>query len=1034
MEQQTVGFQLSLEQKQLWAWHPGRAIPVVQMAVHVRRPLEVERLKRAFEGVVKRHEILRTTFKTNPGMRFPFQFVSDSPAIDWQEISSQEGEIDLQHGPVLQVRLTRKAADRHLLTVRVPCLCADEATLNKLLGEVRDFYADPSIDVEPAFQYVDYAGWQMDQLGDPETKKAGAPDSTLPFAHKREDGADISRAVLKVPLDSQCVQSLLSQHVDPAGALLAAWQVVLWRLTLNPSFAAGVVADGRTHDELVNAFGPYSRVISINDSLVPDEFFENLTERLPRQLKAAQAEADSGLTARWPSIGFNLQSEPVSRCVDGVEFSPEPAHCNPGRFELELSCIVGHSGLQAEIGYDRHALWGDGAERLALAFSTLLKAAALNPATPVVELEIIDPTQALQIQSGFEGPAQFSSGKCIQQLFEEQVRRTPNRPALRCGDDELSFAALNERANRLANFLRKNGVTADTPVGLCTGRSTGMIVGLLAILKAGGCYVPLLPDLPKQRLLRQISETGIRIVVTQEKLRAVLPEADFQAVCLDQAEPVFDGESPENLALNTAPGNLAYVIYTSGSTGAPKGVAVPHSSLVNYSEFLVERLNAADDGRGLHFATVSTIGADLGNSCIFPALISGGCLHVIAYETSMDAGAFAEYFERHAVDVLKITPSHLKALLAADRIKPVWPRKHLILGGEVLTWDLASRIGKLASCNILNHYGPTEATVGCCTFAPSDNDTTPWQPATVPIGRAIGNTRIYIVDSEFNLVPVGVPGELCIGGAGLARGYIRQPELTNRQFVKDPFTDDAAARLYRTGDLARFLPDGNIEFLGRIDSQIKIRGYRIEAAEIEGALKRNGAIREAVVLPYEDATGEKLLAAYIVASPLPPTSELRAFLSQSLPDYMLPSLFVAVERIPLTPNGKVDMQALALRRQDGFAASRDCVTPRNPSEEKVAAIWSEVLKQPCSDVHANFFDLGGHSLLATQITSRIRDAFQVQLPLHVFLRGPTIADLTANIGQYERVEPDGDIEELIARLEALPEEEAERLLAEMERA
>jgi amino acid adenylation domain-containing protein len=449
--------------------------------------------------------------------------------------------------------------------------------------------------------------------------------------------------------------------------------------------------------------------------------------------------------------------------------------------------------------------------------------------------------------------------------------------------------------------------------------------------------------------------------------------------------------------VQTKPENLVYVIYTSGSTGVPKGVAVRHRNLVNYAEFITRRLALEKYPDGLQFATVSTLGADLGNTCIFPALISGGCLHVLPYEVATDATRFAGYTAQHPVDVLKIVPSHLQALLQGAEAKQVLPRKYLITGGETLTPQLIERIGQLnPGCEILNHYGPTETTVGSLTLRLNEYDWKHSTAASIPIGRPIANTQVYILDAHLQPVPVGVVGELYIAGAGVTAGYLNQPERTAERFVANPFVNDANAKMYRTGDLARYGADGNVEFLGRGDDQVKIRGFRIELGEIEAVLGQHAAVKQAVVLAKADERGDKKLLAYVVANrePAVSTDDLRSYLKQQLPDYMVPSAVVLLPKLPLTANGKIDRLALPAPEA---VASKEYVAPKTPTEEVVAGIWAEVLRQPRVSTQDNFFDLGGHSLLATQVVSRVREHFRVELPIRILFEKPTVCGLVEAI-------------------------------------
>jgi amino acid adenylation domain-containing protein len=551
----------------------------------------------------------------------------------------------------------------------------------------------------------------------------------------------------------------------------------------------------------------------------------------------------------------------------------------------------------------------------------------------------------------------------------------------------------------------------------------------LGILKAGGAYVPLVPDNPKARLSHQLSETKSPVLITEVRFLKNLPEFSGQIICLDRDQELLSKEATDNPTHVNGPQDMAYVIYTSGSTGLPKGVAVRHSNLVNYTQFICRKLKA--DTAPLNFATVSMLAADLGNTSIFPSLAAGGCLHVIAYETAMAGNLFADYVKRHPIDVLKITPSHLSSLLASGDAASLLPRRFLILGGEASSWDLVRGIAQTGKCSVINHYGPTETTIGCCTFDVAENDVTPWPPATVPIGRPIANAQVYILDETMQPVPVGVPGELCIGGAGVAKGYLNQPQQTAEKFVADSFSKTAEARLYRSGDLARFLPDGNVEFMGRMDQQVKIRGFRVEPAEIENGLKQHNDVLQAIVIPQEDKSGDKRLVAYVVSKKraAPSAEELRSFLQTRLPEYMVPTAIVNLESLPLTRNGKVDVSALPSPDQV-LVTERLFIAPRNPVEEQLAEIWREVLGVKQIGVQDNFFDVGGHSLLATQVISRVRSTFRVQLSLRSLFDSPTVAGLANEISQLQPAgSEDEEVAKLLRELEGLSDEEAERLLA-----
>ena len=570
------------------------------------------------------------------------------------------------------------------------------------------------------------------------------------------------------------------------------------------------------------------------------------------------------------------------------------------------------------------------------------------------------------------------------------------------GERTFTYRELNERANQLAHYLRHQGVGPDRPVGLCVERGAEMIVCLLAIMKAGGAYVPLNPDNPPARLHPQLQPLAALIIESKFSM----PDFSGLTIVLDRDQVRWANQPNSNPASNTNPENLAYVIYTSGSTGVPKGVSVRHRNLVNYAYFITQRLDLEKYPQGLEFATVSTLSADLGNTCIFPCLISGGCLHVVGYETATDPRRFSEYLAEHPVDVLKIVPSHLQALLEADQARGLLPRKYLILGGETLKTKLVDRILSLEpSCEILNHYGPTETTVGSLTLKLKDYDGKTSKAASIPLGRPIANTQVYILDPNLEPVPQEVIGELYIAGAGVTAGYLGAREKTAERFLTNPFSTDPTAKMYRTGDRARYLEDGNIEFLGRADDQVKIRGFRVELGEIEAALGDNRAVKQAVVIARADEQGDVRLLAYVVlhqrqASGRETSGEdLRMDLKQHLPDYMVPQAIEVLAKLPLTANGKIDRQALPEPQHQ--TPTRAYVAPRTETERSLALIWAEVLRRDHEKIgwEDNFFDLGGHSLLATQVISRIRERFPVELPMRAIFECPTLSGLAEIIQQ-----------------------------------
>ena len=672
-------------------------------------------------------------------------------------------------------------------------------------------------------------------------------------------------------------------------------------------------------------------------------------------------------------------------------------------FPLTVRCSVG-TELLVTIKYDSQRFEQATITRMLGHLQTLLEGMVTNFEQRLADMPLLTQAERHQLLVEWNDTQRDYPDTCIHQIFEAQVERTPDALAVAFEDEQLTYRELNVRANQLAHHLQALGVEPEVLVGIFIERSLEMVVGLLAILKAGGAYVPLDPAFPSERLSSMLSDSQVPVLLTQEKLVARLPEHKAHVVCLDADWEVISQNIGENPVSGVKPNNLAYVIYTSGSTGKPKGVAIEQKSIVNYLNGILERL---DIGSSSNFALVSTIAADLGNTVVFPSLCTGGCLHVISQERASNPNAFADYFSRHLIDYLKIVPSHLAALQTASRPERVLPRRRLIVGGEASRLDWVESIQVQAPhCTILNHYGPTEATVGVLTYQ-VEKELPTTGSSTLPLGRPIANTQIYILDRYLQPVPIGIPGELHIGGTDLARGYLNRPELTAEKFIPNPFSDQPDARLYKTGDLACYLPDGNIEYLGRIDHQVKIRGFRIELGEIQAVLAQHPTVREILVIAREDVPGDKRLVAYVVPNreQVPKTSQLRSFLKEKLPDYMVPSAFVILEALPLTPNGKVDRSALPSPEQVRQEPEETFVPPRNELELQLTKIWEKVLGIQPIGVRDNFFELGGHSLLAVRLLTEIEKVFGKNLPLATFFEAQTLEQLASVLRQKEESAP-----------------------------
>jgi amino acid adenylation domain-containing protein len=605
--------------------------------------------------------------------------------------------------------------------------------------------------------------------------------------------------------------------------------------------------------------------------------------------------------------------------------------------------------------------------------------------------------------------ADYPKDACIHELFEKQAALSPEAIAVTFEDQDLTYRELNLQANQLAHYLGRHGVGPDVLVGICMGRSLKMVIGILGILKAGGAYLPLNPDYPQERLRFMLEDAAAPVLLTQVSLVEKLPASNRHVLCLDRDWAVVEKENDSNPALDVSAANLAYVNYTSGSTGTPKGVEVLHRGITR----LLFGVRYADFGARHTFLQLSEVSFDASTFELWGALLHGARC-VLFPERMPTADALARAIGAHGIDTLWLTTSLFNALVD-ERPEVISSIRQLLIGGEALSVKHVKRaLELLPTTEIVNGYGPTEATTfTCCYPIPRDLSDS---AGSIPIGRPIGNTEVYVLDRNQQPVPVGVPGELYIGGAGLARGYLHRPELTAEKFVAHPFSQKAGARLYRTGDVVRWLADGNLDFLGRTDDQVKIRGYRIELGEIESVLAGHLQVKQAAVVAREDARGEKRLVAYAVPTGEPPPSfkDLCGYLKQSLPDYMVPSAFVSLDRLPLTPSGKVDRQALPAPDMDRLEAPLTYEAARSPIEELVAKIWSEVLGVERVGIRDNFFDLGGHSLLATRMMARVRHTFEVDLPLRSLFDAPTVEGVALAIVQCMSMKEKTEFDDLFS--------------------
>jgi amino acid adenylation domain-containing protein len=1075
---------LSFAQQRLWfleQLEPGSFAYNFLEGFRLKGRLNVEALERSFNEVIRRHEALRTLFKTADGQPVPViipsmtikvlvvdlrKMVSDTERkSEVQRLATEERQrpFDLARGPLLRVTLLRLTENEHVLLRAIHHIAFDGWSVGILARELSALYngfsngeASPLSDLH--IQYADFAHWQRERFQDEflttqlsywKRQLSGIPpllklrtDRPRP-AIQSFNGAR-QYFVLSKAL-SERVKGLSKRHrVTLFTTLLAAFQALLHRYTGQNDIVIGSPVAGRNQSETESLIGFFLNMLVLRADLSGNPTFEELLNRVREVCLEAYSHQDLPFEKLVEELqpDRDLSRTPLFQVMFAFQNTPRPA--------LELASLtVGDFEVPGIARYDLHLFMEEQNElrgwvdyntdlfnattitRMLGHFQALLEGIVAHPEQRLSDLLILTEAERQQLLVEWNDTKRdYPTDKCIHQMFEAQVERTPDAVAVVCEDRQLTYRELDCRANQLAHYLSSLGVGPEVPVGICVERSLEMVVGLLAILKAGGAYVPLDPDYPTERLAYMLDDIQAPLLLTQRHLVQKLPAQQSKVISLDGDCEIIADESEENLSVPTTPENLAYVIYTSGSTGQPKGVQICHRSVTRL-------LNATGPMFGFDEHDVWTVfhsyAFDFSVWEIWGALLQGGRLVVVPLETAQSPAAFRDLLHRERVTVLNQTPSAMRQLLEvrpeSSKSADGWNPRLIICGGEAFPRDLAGPLMESGAA-VWNFYGPTEATVWA-TINPVT--TTGSTSQSIPIGRPIADRQIYLLDQNLQPVPVGVPGELHIAGAGLARGYFKRPELTAEKFIPHPFSNESGARLYKTGDLACYLPDGNIEFLGRSDHQVKVRGFRIELGEIEVLLSQHPAVRDTVVLAREETPGDKRLVAYIVTAQAeaPPASDLREFLRHRLPDYTIPSSFVFLEALPLTPNGKVDRRALPAPDQSRPDLKEAFVAPRTEAEKVIAGIWSEVLKLDKVGIHDNFFNLGGHSLLATQVVSRVRKAFDVDVPLRAIFETPTLLGLAVQVAQTRAKKvPAEAMESMLADLESLSEEETERLLAQ----
>jgi amino acid adenylation domain-containing protein len=1095
----------SINQRRLWfidQLEPNTAFNCYT-AFRIKGSLNIESLEESLNEIVRRHEVLRTTFSVidgepfqviNPALKFRLTLIDLRDIVDATEretgaerIMTEEVErpFDLAKGPLFRAHLLCLSTDEHLLLITMHHILTDGWSMGILVKELTALYearckGNPSPLPELPIQYVDFAHWQsqwlqgevfQQELSYWKERLNCAPKVTELLTDYPRPAVQNFKGASEPVVISKSLTGALKTLSKNQGftlfmTLLAAFKTLLYRYTGQEDLVLGSPIAGRIRGDIENLIGLFINTLVLRTDLSGNPTFRELLRRVREVALEAYAHQEVpfekliedlqlGRSRSFTSlfqVMFVLQNTPEFELkLLGSTVNPVTIKRETALFDLFLSLAERDERLHGTLSYRTDLFDRVTISHLIRRFQVLLHGIVADPDRPISTLPLLMETEKHQLLVEWNGTKKgYPKDQCLPQLFEEQVERTPDAVAVIFGDQRLTYRELNEQANQLARYLRKLGVGPEVLVGICIERSLEMVVGLLGIHKAGGAYVPLNPQYPMERLAFMLQDTHAPVLLTQQRLiearrdsnpRFSIPvlspsaplrmnsveglDSQLKVICLDSEWEVVARESEENPRVDVSADHLAYVIYTSGSTGQPKGVLVTHGNMVNHSLAVADLFALQPEDR---VSQCNLLSFDISVEELFSSWISGAAVILCPPEKFLPDEEFANWIARDEITVLNLpTAFWHKWVDALDtRQKHVSARLRLVVcGGDKAAAHVLAKWQTLAAPQVLwiNTYGPTEATVTTTVYNEPFCPVMEKDSQEIPIGRPIAGAQVYILDRGLQPVPIGVPGELYIGGAGLARGYLNRPEITSESFIPNPFSQQPGTRLYRTGDSCRYLPDGNIEFLGRIDHQVKIRGFRIELGEIESTINQHPGVQGSVTIVREDVAGDKRLVAYVVPRQegAPTINELRSFVKQKLPEYMVPSAFVFLDSLPLTSNGKVDRQALPVPSQNRAELEESFVAPRTPTEEMLAGIWAELLHVEQVGIHDSFFDLGGHSLLATQVVSKLRETFGVDLPLRFLFDAPTVAGLAERIETarrseqgltappMERVSRDGDL-------------------------
>ena len=1045
---------LSYAQERLWfidQMEPGSTVYNIPSALRLEGSLQIAALGQALQEVIRRHEVLRTGFVEIGGR--PRQLIKDTveldlgitdltalQAIDREEcikrLLKEENSkgFDLATGKLTRASLLRVTETEQVLMLTMHHIVSDGWSSRVMMREVGSLYESfvqghPSPLGELQTQYVDYAAWQKDWLNGEVLQRqvnywkqqlTGAPEVLdLPTDKPRPALRSYlgARQLLRVPIDVTESLERLSrrQGVTLYMVLLSAFKTLLYRYSGQNDILVGSAVAGRTRLEIEPLIGFFVNTLVLRTELNAESTFEELLEQmreivlqahahqeLPFEKLVEELQPERSLShAPLFQVMVTLDNTPGARLeLPGLRMQMLTSDSTTAKFDLTLGLTQTEDGMVGSIQYNRDLFEAVTIQRMVIHYQHLLREVVNDPERTLGRLSLLSQAEQYQLLVGWNDTATIEpEWQSVAGQFEHQVEVTPDAIALVFEDECLSYRELNARANQLAHHLGALGIGLEKRVGICVDRSLEMIVGVLGILKAGGAYLPLDPKTPAQILETMIADGGVSILLTQTGLRdkSGIAADSVLIICLDSEWGETATHTRENPVNQSDGTNLGYVMYTSGSTGKPKGVCVSQGSIVR----LVKEVNYAELSRDEIILQLAPISFDASTLEIWGSLLNGGRL-VMAMAQSPTLAELGETLNRYHVTTLWLTAG-LFHLMVDERIDGLRPLRQLLAGGDALSLAQVEKVlRELPDCQLINGYGPTESTTFACC-----NRINKWEGlnGSVSIGRPISHREALILDLNFEASPIGVSGELYIGGEGLARGYLNEPSMTAERFVPNRFSTRPGARLYKTGDMVRYRPGGEIEFQGRNDFQVKVRGYRIEMGEIEAALAEHDDVREVVVIAQRSGgSGDKRIVAYLVANEgkEPSARVLREFLEERLPSYKVPSVFVKMDSLPLTANGKVDRRALPKPDQKRIEDDERVETSRTPAEELMAGIWSDVLGYQQVGINQNFFDLGGHSLLATQIISRVRSTFDTEVPLRWIFESPTVAGLAARIEDEQR--------------------------------